>query len=81
MASTVKIFKNGIELGSGSAAAASATISSYSATNSRPTGQGRNVQIMVTQAGTHVGRSWRTRVVTDGGSSLTLKDACPFVGA
>lgn len=81
MASTVKVMKGGIELGSGSAAADSETISSYTATNSRPTGQGRNVQVLVTQAGTHVGRVWRTRVIADGGSSLTLKDACPFVGA
>lgn len=81
MASTIKVFKGGIELGSGSASAASASITSYTATNSRRTGTGRNVQVLITQAGTNVGRSWNTRVVNDGGSTLTLADNCPFVGA
>ena len=79
MASTCDVYKNGILLGAGTCAAGSATISSYTANASRVCAR-RNVQIVVTQAGTHVGRSWNTRVLTES-SSLTLVDACPFVGA
>jgi hypothetical protein len=86
MASTCDVYKGGNKLGSGTCAAGSATISSYTAFNAglgndiaRVCGR-RNVQIVVTQAGTHVGRSWNTRVLTEG-ASLTLMDACPFVGA
>jgi hypothetical protein len=41
-----------------------------------------HVTVHVTQAGTHVGRTWYTRVLSDNGAgTLTLVDACPFVGA
>lgn len=79
MASTVSIYKGPILLGTGSAAAASASITTYSGT--APSNL-RNVQIMVTQAGDHVGRSWNTRVISGSGTAtLVVNDACPFVGA
>ena len=81
MASTCDIYKHGIKLGSGSCAGTSASITSWSAVGS-PHTVGRNVQIVVTQAGVYAGQSWRTRILTDNGSgTLTLKDACPFTDA
>lgn len=87
MASTCDVYKGGIKLGSGSCAAASATISSYTANNSGGLGgdvnrvaNRRNVTIVVTEAGTHAGRSWNARVLTEG-ATLTLSEVCPFVGA
>ena len=87
MASTCDVYKNGTILGTGSCEDGSATISSYNDYNAGLAGDidriagRRNVQIVVTQAGTHVGRSWNTYVIEETGSALTLKDACPFAGA
>jgi hypothetical protein len=87
MASTCDVYKNGIKLGTGTCTADSATISSYDDFNA---GQAndvdriahrRNVQIVVTQAGTHVGRVWNTLVLNEAADALTLRDPCPFVGA
>lgn len=79
MASTCSVYKHGILLGTGSVAANSASLTSYSGT---APGTGRNVTISITQAGTHAGRSFATRVLAGSGTAtLTLKDACPFVGA
>lgn len=69
---SVKVYKNGIELGSGSINSASTSLTSYSATASRPTGTGRWVQV------TSGGNTMQTRVETDGGATLTLRDAWPF---
>ena len=42
----------------------------------------RNVTITVTEAGTHVGRSWNTSVQSGSGTAtLVVRDACPFVAA
>jgi hypothetical protein len=85
MASTVDLYKGPVKLGSGTAAAGSTSITGF--TNAvglsyRAGTNKRRVQILVTQAGTHVGRTWTTRVLADNGSgTLTLRDACPFVGA
>ena len=87
MASTCDVYKNGIKLGTGSCAGGSATISSYDDFNAGLAGDldriasRRNVQIVVTEAGTHLGRSWNTNVLTETGSALTLRDVCPFVAA
>ena len=87
MASTCDVYKNGLKLGTGSCEGGSATISSYDDFNAGLAGDldriahRRNVQIVVTQAGTHVGRTWNTYVITETGSALTLRDACPYVGA
>lgn len=76
MALTVDIYKSGIKLGAGSATGGSASVTSYTGT---APGKGRNVTAHITQAGTHAGRHWRTRIVTDGGTTLTLAAACPFI--
>ena len=87
MASTCDVYKGGIKLGSGTCADGSATISSYTAKNDGLSGDiaqvagRRNVQIIVIQAGTFAGMHWNTMVLTEGASSLTLKDPCPYVGA
>lgn len=79
MAMTVDIYKHGIKLGSGSATSGSASITGYSAVGGSVVAR-RNVQIQITAAGTHKGRTWNTRVLTDNGSgTLTLVDACPFI--
>lgn len=79
MASTCAIYKHGVLLGTGSCAAASASISSYSGTAPGP---GHNVNVVVTEAGTHKGRSWQARVSGGSGTStLTLSEKCPYVGA
>lgn len=88
MASTCDVYKNGIKIGSGTCSGGSATISSYDDFNAGLAGDidriasRRNVQIVITQAGTHVGRTWNTYVSLEtADTSLTLRDACPFVGA
>ena len=87
MASACKVYKNGTLLGSGSCAAGSATISSYDDFNAGLAGDldriagRRNVQVTVTEAGTHAGRTWNTYVISEAADALTLRDACPFVGA
>lgn len=79
MASTCSLYKHGILLGTGSCAADSASITSYSGTAPGP---GRNINVVVTEAGTHAGRSWRARITAGSGTStLTLSDKCPYVGA
>jgi hypothetical protein len=79
MASTCSVYKHGILLGTGSVSAASASLTSYSGTAPGP---GRNVMISITQAGTHSGRSFAARVLAGSGTAtLTLSQACPFVGA
>lgn len=82
MASTCSIYKHGILLGTGSCAASSASITSFSATSGAPAlVTGKNIQVTVTKAGTNFGRTWRTRVLTNAAGTVTLADACPFVGA
>jgi hypothetical protein len=101
MASTVDLYIGPIKIGSGSAAAASASISSFTDnaafhsvlsnawkasvpghTSGEAFTRHPHVTILVTQAGTHVGRSWYTKILSDNGAgTLTVRDACPFVGA
>jgi hypothetical protein len=79
MASTCSVYKSNQLLGTGSVAAGSTSLTSYSGT--APT-NGRNVVVAITQAGTHVGRSFLTRIASGSGTAtLVLNDACPFVGA
>lgn len=86
MASTCKVYKHGIEMGEGTCSDGSTSITSF--TKVAETGSRnrecvrRNCQIVVTQAGTHAGRSWNARVIADNGSgTLTLSEPCPYVGA
>lgn len=79
MASTCDIYKGMVKLGSGSCEAASASITSYSGTDPQNL---RNVSVVITQVGTHVGRSISTRVESGSGTAtLVLRDTIPFVGA
>jgi hypothetical protein len=86
MASTCKIYKHGIEMGEGSCAGGSASITSFTkvaetASRNRECVR-RNVQIMVTQSGVYTGLSWNARVLTDNGSgTLTLSEKCPYTNA
>jgi hypothetical protein len=66
-------------LGTASCEDASASLTSY--TGTAPSNL-RNVTVTVTEAGTHVGRSWVTRVRSGSGTSTLVVDhACPFVSA
>lgn len=77
MTIAVDIYKNGTKLGSGTATAASASITSFTVVTGRVVGPGRNVQLTPT-AGNNVGATMNTRVITDGGTSLTLASPVPF---
>jgi hypothetical protein len=81
MATNVKVYKHGLLLGTGTVAAGSATLSSWSASSGAPAVARKNVQIQVTGAGDSLGKTFNTRVLTDNGATLTLLDKCPFVGA
>lgn len=77
MTLAVDIYKNGIKLASGTATNASASLTSVTELLATVY-LGRNVQVTVATAGTNAGSTWRTRILTDGVTSLTLADACPF---
>lgn len=77
MTYAVDVYKNGIKLGSGTATAASATISSYTAAVAGNSPAGKNVQVVAT-AGNNIGGKIDTRILVDGTTSLTLRDLGPF---
>lgn len=86
MASTCTINKGSRQIGTGSVSADSASVTSFTLTdsvyNTTVNGFGRKVTVSITQTGTHEGRSFETRIVSDNGAgTLTLRDPCPFVGA
>lgn len=74
MAYNVSVYKGSTLLGTGSATNGSRSISSYSGT---APGSGRNVQVTAT-SGNNIGATVADRVVTDGGSTLTMKEPSPF---
>ena len=87
MASSCDIYKGGIKLGSGTCAGGSASITSYTANNSgglsndvNRVAARKNVTIVVTQAGSYAGMSWRARVLSEG-STTVLSQPCPFTSA
>ena len=87
MASTCKVMKGSRQIGTGSVTDGSTSLTSFTLTdavyNTRVHGTfGRHVVICITESGTHLARSFPTRITADNGSgTLTLRDACPFVGA
>lgn len=86
MASTCTINKGSRQIGTGSVSDGSASVTSFSLTdsvyNTNINGFGRKVTVTITQAGTHLGRSFQTRIKSDNGAgTLTLRHACPFVGS
>lgn len=80
MATACTIWKHGLKLGTGTIAAGSATVSSWTATTGAPDEWRKNVHVQIT-GGAAAGSSFLTRILVDGGTSLTMKDKCPFVGA
>lgn len=74
---TATIYKNGIQLGAGTLAANATSITSYTATNSRALGTGRNVQIVCSSFASSNG-VFASRVTNDGGSTITIAEKCPY---
>ena len=77
MALVGRIYKSGIELATCVPVGGSVTLGTVSATNSRTIGTGRRVQVHMISGGTSSG-VYNARVVTDGGATVTLSEACPF---
>lgn len=74
MAIDVSLYNEGILFGTGSQTTTS--IATYSGT---APGNGRNIQIVITGAGSTLGRSYQTRVMSGSGTAtLTVKDPVPF---
>jgi hypothetical protein len=72
---TVSIYKQGLLLGTGGNATTT-SVTTYAGT---APGNGRNIQVVITQAGTMVGKSYNTRVMSGSGTAtLTMKDAIPY---
>lgn len=86
MASTCTISKGSRQIGTGSVSAGSPNVTSFVLTDkvygTNINGFGRKVTVTITQAGTHLGRSFQTRIKSDNGAgTLVLRDVTPFVGA
>ena len=74
MAIGVSLYNEGIFLGTGSQTTTS--VGSYSGT---APGNGRNIQIVVTDAGTTLGRSYMARVMSGSGTStLVVNRPMPY---
>lgn len=87
MASTCTVNKGTRQIGTGSVSDGSKSLTGFTLTdsvyNTTENGAfGRHVTICITQSGTHQARSYNTAIVTDNGAgTLTMLDACPFIGA
>lgn len=81
MTLAVDVYRNGIKFGSGTATTGSTSITGYAETLSRHLALVRipHVEITVTAAGVHTGRTWNTEILVDGGATLTVLDPCPFI--
>lgn len=79
MATNVSAYKGSILVGTGTMADGSRTISSWSASSGQ-VALPRILTFSTTGAGTHIGRTFTSRVTAEG-ATLTLVDPCPFVGA
>ena len=77
MTITVDVYKSNLKLGSGTATANSRSITSFTVSSGLVVGPGRNVPVTPT-SGNNIGATMATRAITDGGTSLTLKDPVPF---
>lgn len=74
--STCDVYKGVTLLGTGTITGGSPTVSSYTSTDAKSEGL-MNVVVTITSS-TNTGASFCTRVLTDGGTSLTLEDPNPF---
>jgi len=85
MASTCAIYKGSRQIGTGSVSDGSATVSSFIQTDNIYTTKalgvwGRWVTVVITQSGTHLGRSFNSKIHSDDGAgTVTLRHACPFI--
>ena len=87
MTHTVDVYLNNVKVSSGTATAGSATIASttdtanlygiYAGRLSDPF-LGKPVTVHCTSGTNSTGRSWRTRLITDNGTSLVMSDVDPF---
>lgn len=77
MAYNVTVRKGGIQLGTGSMANGSKTVSTYTAGVAGNSPAGKNVEITATSSN-NVGATIVTRIIVDGTTTLTLQDAGPF---
>ena len=74
MAINVSLYNEGILLGTGSQ-----TTTSVATYSGAAPGNGRNIQIVITGAGSTLGRSYSTRIMSGSGTAtLTVKDAVPY---
>lgn len=92
MTQSVDIYMGSVKIGSGTATAGSTSITGFSYANSFKDGRfnkgtagvnnkglkGEDVQVHSTTGSNAVKKSYRTRIITDGGTTLTMKDAHPF---
>lgn len=78
---TVDGYKGPIKIGSGSIddGGSDTTISSWTATDSRVAGGRYLTFTVVSGSATHAGKSWSTRVLSEAGGVLTLRDPCPYL--
>lgn len=82
MALTCAVYKGAQLLGTGSVADGSASLSSFTFSGGVTAIRGRYVGVTITQAGTHLARTFWTRITADNGAgTLTLRNACPFIEA
>jgi hypothetical protein len=75
---TCRLYKpNGALLGSGSINNGAVTVSGWTAQSGTPPIARRNIAVTITSS-THTGSTFHTKVMTDNGGSLTLRDPSPF---
>ena len=75
---TVKLYKGPQLLGSGSITAGDTSVTGWTAEGGTPPIVRRNIAVAITSS-THVGSTFRTKVMADNGAgTLTLRDAMPF---
>lgn len=82
MATACSVYDEGLLMGTGTIADGSVTISSWTQdSNWSRDVERKNVQVQITGAGAWQGKHFMTRILSDNTTTLTMKDACPFVGA
>lgn len=70
------VYDEGLEMGTGDLVAGATTVTSWTQDSSwSQVVERKNVQISVGS------KTFSTRILTDGGTTLTIKDACPFTDA
>lgn len=93
MTQNVSIYDGNVKIGTAVATAGSAALATFAYSNTsyvdgrfhrgtkganNPGLEGRDVEIHSTSGANALGKSHRTRIITDGGTSLTLANAHPY---